>query len=75
MATGAVLSLDNDKATYKSLTWTEKGEALACLKGKEDKAFEDKLWSVVGFTGFRDGQGARRRSSTIPRTTSPSRPG
>ena len=55
MQSGAVLSLDNDKANYKSLSWSEKGEALACLKGKEDKAFEDKLYSAVGFTGFAGG--------------------
>ena len=52
MASGTLVPLDNDKANYKSLGWNEKGEALACLKGKEDKAFEDKLYSVVGFTGF-----------------------
>jgi dipeptidyl aminopeptidase/acylaminoacyl peptidase len=52
MATGTVLSLDNDKANYKGLAWTEKGDGLACLKGKEDKAYEDKLYAVVGFTGF-----------------------
>jgi dipeptidyl aminopeptidase/acylaminoacyl peptidase len=55
MTTGILLSLDNDKANYKSLTWTEKGDGLACLKGKEDKAYEDKLYSVVGFTGFVSG--------------------
>jgi len=52
MATGVVSSLDSDKANFKSLVWTEKGEALACLKGKEEKGFEDKFYSVVGFTGF-----------------------
>ena len=52
MDNGAVLSLDNDKANYRSLTWTEKGEALACLKGKEDKAYEDKMHSILGFRGF-----------------------
>jgi dipeptidyl aminopeptidase/acylaminoacyl peptidase len=52
MATGVISSLDNGKAAYKSLTWTEKGEALACLKGKEEKGFEDKFNSVIGFTGF-----------------------
>ena len=52
MATGVVSSLDNDKANYKSLTWTEKGNALACLKGKEEKGYDDKFYSVVGFTGF-----------------------
>jgi len=52
METGAVLSLDNDKANYRSLAWSEEGEALACLKGKEDKAFEDKMHSLVCFLGF-----------------------
>jgi dienelactone hydrolase len=60
MASGAVSSLDNDKASYKSLAWSEKGEALAVLKGKEDKAYEDKLWSVLGFAGFRDVKGPRK---------------
>ena len=60
MASGAVVSLDNDKASYKSLAWSEKGEALAVLKGKEDKAYEDKLWSVVAFSGFRDPKGPRK---------------
>ena len=60
MATGALSSLDNDKASYKSLAWTEKGEALALLKGKEDKAYEDKLWSVLGFAGFREAKGPRK---------------
>ncbi len=60
MASGAVSSLDNDKASYKSLAWTEKGEALTVLKGKEDKAFEDKLWSVLAVDGFRDPKGPRK---------------
>jgi dipeptidyl aminopeptidase/acylaminoacyl peptidase len=52
MAAGTIVSLDSDKAAYKGLAWTEKGDGLACLKGKEDKAFEDKLYAAVGFTGF-----------------------
>jgi dienelactone hydrolase len=52
ISTGVVLSLDSDKAVYKSLKWTEKGDGLAALKGKEDKNFEDKLYSVVGFTSL-----------------------
>jgi dipeptidyl aminopeptidase/acylaminoacyl peptidase len=47
MSTGAVLPLDSDKAIYRGLNWTEKGEALAAVKGVEDKGFEDKLYSVV----------------------------
>lgn len=49
MTTGAVLPLDSDKANYKGLNWTEQGEGLAIVKGVEDKAYEDKLYSVVGF--------------------------
>ena len=54
-ATGAVLPLDSDKAVYRGLNWTEKGEALAAVKGVDDRGFEDKLYSVVGFTGFAAG--------------------
>jgi len=60
MANGVVTSLDNDKASYKSLGWSEKGDALAVLKGKEDKAYEDKLYSIVAFAGFQDPKGPRK---------------
>jgi dipeptidyl aminopeptidase/acylaminoacyl peptidase len=49
MSNGAVLPLDSDKAIYRGLNWTEKGEGLAAVKGVEDKGFEDKLFSVVAF--------------------------
>ena len=49
MSNGAVLPLDSDKAVYRGLNWTEKGEGLAAVKGIEDKGFEDKLYSVVAF--------------------------
>ena len=52
MTAGTVESLDSDKAVYTRLTWTEKGDGLAVLKGKEDENFEDKLYSLIGFTNF-----------------------
>ena len=52
MKTGVILPLDTDKANYSRLTWTEKGDGLTVLRGKEDEDFEDKLYSVVGFTQF-----------------------
>ncbi len=52
MATGAVMPLDSAKAVYKSLAWTEAGDGLAVLRGIEDKGFEDKLYSAVGFTSL-----------------------
>jgi len=51
MTSGAVRPLDSGKASYKSLSWTEKGDGLAAVKGVEDKAFEDKLYSLVAWKG------------------------
>jgi dipeptidyl aminopeptidase/acylaminoacyl peptidase len=52
MNTGAVQALDSAPAAYRSLTWTEKGDGLAALRGVDDKGFEDKLYSVVAFKDF-----------------------
>jgi len=52
MSSGAVLPLDSAKATYKGLTWTETGDGLATLRGVEDKAWEDKLYTLVAFRNF-----------------------
>ncbi|MFC2161634.1 prolyl oligopeptidase family serine peptidase [Acidobacteriota bacterium] len=52
MKSGVILPLDTDKAEYSRLTWTKEGDALIVLKGKEDENFEDKLYSIVGFTEF-----------------------
>ncbi|NDD63368.1 MAG: hypothetical protein EBZ36_05245, partial [Acidobacteria bacterium] len=48
MATGAVLPLDSDRAVYRGLNWTEKGDGLAAVKGVEDKGYTEKLFSLVG---------------------------
>jgi fermentation-respiration switch protein FrsA (DUF1100 family) len=56
MDTGVVTPLDGGKASYERMAWTEKGDALAVLKGVEDKKFKDKLYSVVGWTGFASGK-------------------
>jgi dienelactone hydrolase len=53
MDSGAIRPLDTDsKAVYSRLTWTEDGDGLSALKGVDDKAYEDKLYSVLGFKGF-----------------------
>ena len=52
MNTGVIFPLDTDKAEYSRLTWTEEGDGLTVLRGKEDEDFEDKLYSIVGFTKF-----------------------
>ena len=53
MANGAVMPLDSAKAVYKGLNWTEKGDGLAMVRGVEDKAWEDKLYTLVAFRDFR----------------------
>ncbi len=55
LTTGAVLSLDTSKAVYKGLSWTEKGDGLAALRGVELPVWEDKLYSLVAFKNFRSG--------------------
>ncbi|OFW24395.1 MAG: peptidase S9 prolyl oligopeptidase [Acidobacteria bacterium RIFCSPLOWO2_12_FULL_66_21] len=52
LATRAVTVLDNGAASYERMSWTEKGDALSVLKGTDDKALKDKVYAVVGFTGF-----------------------
>ncbi len=55
LSNGTVTVLDSGEAVYERLNWTEKGDALAVLKGTEDKALKDKVYTVLGFTGFGDG--------------------
>jgi dienelactone hydrolase len=48
MTTGAVSGLDSGNASYERITWSEKGDALAVLKGTDDRAYRDKFYAVVG---------------------------
>ena len=50
MATGAVSALDSGSASYERITWSDKGDALAVLKGTEDRAYRDKFYALVGVT-------------------------
>ncbi|MBN2430886.1 MAG: prolyl oligopeptidase family serine peptidase [Acidobacteria bacterium] len=52
MATGILYPLDSGEARYEKLGWTKKGDGLAVLKGRKDKAYEEELYSVLGFTDF-----------------------
>ncbi|HSK08787.1 MAG TPA: prolyl oligopeptidase family serine peptidase [Vicinamibacterales bacterium] len=59
LASGQVLPLDSAKASFERPTWTEKGDALAAVRGVEDKAYVDKLYSLVAFNGFGAGAPAK----------------
>ncbi len=52
MESGIVMALDSDRANYRSLNWTEAGDALALLKGTESDDYEDDLFSLVAFSNF-----------------------
>lgn len=52
LESGAVFALESGKAVYKGLNWTEKGDALAVLRGVEDKTLEEKPYSLVAFKNF-----------------------
>jgi len=40
--------LDSDQATYKSINWTEKGDAFAALKMVKDKKYKQEQGKLVG---------------------------
>jgi dipeptidyl aminopeptidase/acylaminoacyl peptidase len=52
MERNTVSVLDSGEAVYERLSWTEKGDGLAVLKGTDDRRLRDRRYSVVGFTGF-----------------------
>jgi dipeptidyl aminopeptidase/acylaminoacyl peptidase len=66
MTNGIVTPLDSDAASYERLAWTEKGDGLSVLKGKEDRAYSDKFYAVIGFTGFDDGSGTPKKVEYDP---------
>ncbi|MEX2662156.1 MAG: hypothetical protein WD227_09500, partial [Vicinamibacterales bacterium] len=66
MAAGTVSPLDTDTANYERLTWTREGDGLTVLKGTEDRAYIDKMYAIVGFTGF--GSGEPKKTVFEPKT-------
>ncbi len=64
MTTGIITPLETDKAFYERMTWAEEGDALAILKGHDDRAWKERLYAVVGFSGF--GAGAPKKTSYDP---------
>ena len=52
MTTGVTLTMDNDKARYQSLNWTEKGDGLALLKSVKDEKYKNDRVGVLGIKNF-----------------------
>ena len=68
METSASATVDSDKATFERPTWTEKGDALAAVKGVDDPKYRDKLYSLIGYTDL-DGASPRKVAFKSARTT------
>ena len=52
MQSGAITPLETTTSFYERLSWTEEGDALVALRGKDDRQYRERLFSVVGFTGL-----------------------
>jgi dipeptidyl aminopeptidase/acylaminoacyl peptidase len=66
MSLGSITPIETDKAFFERMTWTTEGDALTVLKGLDDRAYRERLYSVVGFTGF--GSGVPKRVVYDPKT-------
>jgi dipeptidyl aminopeptidase/acylaminoacyl peptidase len=56
MTTAALVTLDSATASYTSLAWTDKGDALTILKIADDPKDVGKHRSVLGFKDFSSGK-------------------
>ena len=65
MQSGAIMPLDTSTSFYERMAWAEEGDALALLKGKDDRQYRERLFSVVGFTGF-GASGAPKKTTFDP---------
>ena len=59
MQTGAITPLETSTLFYERMAWTEEGDALSFLKGKDDRQYRERLFAVVGYTGFGKGTPTR----------------
>ena len=50
--TGARRALDNAKALYARMTWSEAGDALAALRGEKPEEERERVNTLVAFTGI-----------------------
>ena len=41
------------------MSWTEEGDALILFKGKEDRQYRERIFSIVGYKGFDKGAPVR----------------
>ena len=49
LAQGVLRPIENGQAKYSKLAWNRDGDALAVLKGVEDKGYEEPLYTLIGW--------------------------
>ena len=59
MQTGVITPLETATAFYERMSWTTEGDALLLFKGRTDRAYRERIFSIVGYTGFDKGQPSR----------------
>jgi dipeptidyl aminopeptidase/acylaminoacyl peptidase len=62
MQTGVITPLETNPLFYERMAWTEDGDALIAFKGKDDRQFRERLFSIVGYTGFNSGAAPKRQA-------------
>lgn len=79
ISTGNTQVLESDTASYRSLSWTEKGDAFALLKMEKDKKYKQDLGVVIGVKNLSNPQltvyEPKKDSTNFPKeyTISPNR--
>ena len=74
MQTGAITPLETSTSFYERMAWAEEGDALALLKGKDDRQYRERLFSRRRLHRIRHAA-RRRRPPSIRLRTRRSRPG
>jgi dipeptidyl aminopeptidase/acylaminoacyl peptidase len=59
MQTGVIRPLETSTAFYERMSWTEEGDALLLFKGKDDRQYRERIFAIVGYTGFDKGAPTR----------------
>src|SRR6185503_4496580 len=65
MQSGAITQLESNPLFYERMAWTDDGDALIAFKGKDDRLYRERLFSIVGYTGF-NASGAPKRVAYEP---------
>ena len=52
MSTGMITTLETDRAFFERMSWAQEGDALLFFKGRDDRAWRERLFSIVGYTGM-----------------------